>query len=195
MNWTELDKRTGGVIKDLQGGIMGNIMLRLATNALTLLRARVQETGKDAKGTKYRPYSTKAMLIGCSSFVQKNACNSVFGSKEKRKNLEWRTIKGHRLAILPGGYKQLRNLQGRQTEHVDFMMTGRMWNDISIVSKGTDHEKGIAVIGAKTDDEKKKLAGNTKSRGDILDLSQSEVDTLMKNYNLDVLQIFRNNGL
>jgi hypothetical protein len=195
MTFPEYDKRLGGVIKDLQSGAHGIVMARMAINALTLIKQRVQEEGKTAKGSQFPPYSTKAMLIGCKSFIQKSACNTVFGSKDKRREFQWRTVQGHKLAILPGGYKQLREIQGRQTDHVDFMMTGRMWSDIAVISKGSDHEKGIAIIGAKTEDDKKKLAGNTKRKGDILDLSQEEIDRLKASYNLDVLQIFKNNGL
>ena len=195
MTFDDYNKRLNGVIKDLQTGAHGEVMVKLAINALTLIKQRVQQTGTNAQGQKYAPYSTKPMLVGCKSFVQKNACEALLGSKSKRKNLEWRTVKGHKLAILPGGYKQMRQMQGRQVAFVDFSVTNAMWNDVSIISKGTDHQKGIAIIGAKQDIEKKKLAGNTKRRGDILDLSNKEIDVLKANYNIDVLQIFRNNGL
>ena len=195
MTFDDYNKRLDGVIKDLQTGAHGAVMVTMAISALTFIKQRVQETGTNAHGQKYRPYSTKPMLVGCKSFVQKSACQALLGSKEKRKGLEWRTVDGHKLAILPGGYKQMRQIQGRQTNHVDFSVTNAMWNDVNIISKGTDHEKGIAIIGAKQDIEKKKLAGNTKSRGDILDLSQKEIDDLKLTYNIGVLQIFRNNGL
>lgn len=195
MTLDEYNKNLNGVVKDLQSGAHGQIMVKMAINALTLIKKRVQETGVDANGKKYDPYSTKPILVGSKSFIQKAAGDKLLGSKPKRKQLEWVTINGHRLAILKGGYKQVRELQGRQTEHVDFSVTNNMWNDINIISKGPDHERGIAIIGAKQDIEKKKLAGNTKRRGDILDLSESEIDQLKKSYNLDVLQIFKNNGL
>ncbi len=57
--------------------------------------------------------------------------------------------------------------------------------------KEGDAEQGFAP----NPEEKKKLEGNTKRKGEILDLRSSEIDTLMKDYSLDVLQIFRNNGL
>ena len=194
MNFEDYNKRLNGVIKDLQTGAHGEVMVRMAVNALTLIKQRVQETGTDAKGQKYKGYSTKPMLMNCSTMIL-SACSKVAGSKEKRKELQWRTVNGHKLFILPGGYKQWRELHGRQTQHVDFSVTNAMWNDINVISKQSDHEKGVAIIGAKQDIEKKKLAGNTKRKGDILDLSQKEIDTLKASYNIDVLQIFRNNGL
>jgi len=195
MTFPELDKKLDKIVKDVTNNHNGTVMVSIGIEALTLLRKRVQETGINAEGQKYKPYSTKPTLVGCKTFVRKSACTSLLGSKPKRKELEWRTVNGHRLAILPGGYKQIRELQGRQTAHVDFSVTNDMWNDINVISKQTDHQKGIAIIGAKKEEEKKKLEGNTKRRGDILDLSRKEQDELMQRYNLQVLKIFKDNGL
>ena len=96
---------------------------------------------------------------------------------------------------MPGGYKQLREMQGRQTNHVDFSYTGRMWGDINVVSSAGDHNKGIAMIGAKTEEGNDILAGNTEKRGDILDLSKSEIADIALAYNLDTIKIFKKNGL
>lgn len=193
MTLEEYNKNLDGVISDLQSGAHGEIMVRMAMTALSLLRSRVQETGTNAKGAKYKPYSTKAMLVGCKS-MNASVCNRFFG-KENNKKHQWVTVKGKRLAILPGGYKQFRELHGRQTSHVDFSFSNSMWNDINVISNNGQHQQGIAVIGAKQDIEKKKLAGNTARRGDILDLSEKEIDMLKTQYNVGVLQIFRNNGL
>jgi hypothetical protein len=180
------------VIKDSQRN--EEVMVGLGAEALRLIKERVIETGVNAKGQKFKPYSTKPMLVGCKSLKVKS-CTKILGSKEKRKQLEWRTVNGHRLAILPGGYKQWREIYGAQTDHVDFSVTNEMWNDINIISKSSDHQKGTVIIGAKQESEKKKLSGNTKRRGDILDLNPNEIEDLYKTYNLSMLQIFRNNGL
>jgi len=185
----------GKIAKDLQNNYNGEIMARLGISAVTFIKERVIETGVNAKGAKFSPYSSKNTLIGCKTFIKKSVCETLLGSKEKRKKLEWRTVGGHKLAILPGGYKKIRELQGRQTNHVDFSMTNDMWNDINVVSKPSDHKNGVAIISTKKDSEQKKLAGNTKRRGDILDLSPKEIYDLYLTYNLSVLKIFRNNGL
>ena len=70
-----------------------------------------------------------------------------------------------------------------------------MWSDISVISNNSDHTKGVVIIGAKKDEEKKKLSGNTQRKGDILDLSIKEQDELMKRFNLETLNIFKENGL
>lgn len=195
MTLDEYNNKFGKVISDMQSGPGATIMVQTAITALTLIKKRVQETGVNAEGQKFKPYSTKDTLVGSTSFLQKAASDKLLGSKAKRKELEWRTVKGRRLAILPGGYAKIRQLQGRQTDHVDFSVTNSMWNDISIISNQGDHSRGIAIIGAKDDIEKKKLAGNTERRGDILDLSDKEIEMLKSAYNLGVLKIFKENGL
>jgi hypothetical protein len=185
----------GKVVKTLTNNMNGEIMGRVGISALTFIKERVIGKGTDADGKQFPAYSTKPTLVGCKTFVQKSACATLLGSKPKRKQLEWRTVNGHRLAILPGGYKQIRQLQGRQVNHVDFSVTNDMWNDINVISKTSDHVKGIAIIGARKELEKKKLAGNTKRKGTILDLSQKEQDDLKLTYNLGVLNVFKDNGL
>ena len=203
MTLPELNKNLDKTVKDIQNNYNGDLMVKLAIDASTLIKNRVIETGINAEGQKYSPYSTKPTLVGCKTFIQKSTCQTLLGSKSKRKELEWRTIGGNRLAILPGGYKKIRELQGRQTGFVDFSVTNRMWKNIlvtkrtdpGLLSSDADHKNGIAIIGAREELEKKKLAGNTNRRGDILDLSKKEIDQLKKSYGLSVLNIFKENGL
>jgi hypothetical protein len=191
----EYNKRLGKVIQQTQNFDNGQTIIKVAAEATRLIKTRIQETGIDAKGDKFRAYSTKPMLVGCKSFIQKDKCTKLFGSKKKRKELEWRTVNGHHLAILEGGYKELRAMQGRRVDITNFSMTNDMWNDINVISGAGDHISGMAIIGARKLSEKKKLEGNTKRFGDILDLRTKEIEELMKTYKLDVLQIFKENGI
>lgn len=212
MDIIELNKSIGNVVKDMQGFPRAAIMVEIGVEAMNMIKDRITKTGIDADGQKYKPYSTKPILVGAKSFTGKPSAADGYLS---RKKTAWRTIggssgyaaylsasagnktsdKGVHLAILPGGYKQLRELQGRQTAFVDFSMSGSMWKDIDIISKQNEHQKGVVIIGAKDEDEKKKLEGNTKRKGDILDLSKKEQDELIARYNIGVLQVFKNNGL
>jgi len=181
-------------IRELQTELYSKTMPRLGSEAFMLLRQRVQETGTNAEGSKFPAYSTKPMLTNCSTMIL-SACDKVAGSKEKRKELKWVTVKGHKLFTLPGGYKQYREIHGRQTSFVDFSFTNKMWNDINVISSASDHSQGMAIIGAKEDKEKKKLAGNTARKGEILDLSPKEIEYLTNMFNLSVLNVFKENGL
>ena len=199
MTFPEYDKKLQKTITAAKSHYNGQMMASIGVTALKMIYDRVTKTGVNAKGQKFAPYSTRDMLVGCKSFtVKESACEVLLGSKAKRKKLEWRTVGGEggvRLAILKGGYKKLREMQNRQTAFVDFSLTNRMWPNIKLISNNGNHQRGIAIIGAKDTEEKKKLEGNTKRKGDILDLSTKEVDELKKTYNLSMLQVFRSNGL
>jgi len=195
ITFLELAKELQGFANDMAGEERGNIMVKLASDAIALNRQRVQEEGKNAQGENFKPYSTKDTLIGRKSFVQQAAANSLLGSKEKRKQLEWVTIGGHKLAVLPGGYKKIREVQGRQTGFVDFTLTGRMWGNIKLVSDRSELNNGVAVIKATEDIQKKKLAGNTERRGEILGLSKKEESRLAELYEVWLSNLLRRRGL
>jgi hypothetical protein len=200
MTIQELNTKLGNVVKELQGGdMLGNIMMGIGWEARNMIYDRVTKTGINAEGAKYMPYSTKAMLVGCSS-MNANVCNSFFG-KEKNRNYKWVTLdkvssqgKKIRLATLEGGYKKLRELHNRQTSFVDFLWSGQMWQGITLRKDRGELNRGIAVIGA-SDVAEKKLEGNTKRRGDILMLNQKEIDQLSVKFDDGLRKIIVKQGL
>lgn len=173
----------------------GKIMVDIAQNAFDLINQRILKTGVNAQDKSFAPYSTKETLIGRKSFFKSTVGNAVLGSKSKRKALEWRTIgngaEAKHLAILPGGYAKIRQLQGRQTQFVDFSLQGRMWSDIHTISSAADHQNGVAVIGAVTKENKDKLSGNTARRGNILDLSNSELQKLTNLMGMEIFKVVK----
>ena len=190
----EYNRRLNGVISDLKHGSHGKVMIQIATEALTLVKKRIQERGENAEGSKFKPYSTTPMLASHKGMTG-SAYSKVAGSKQKRKELKWVTIGGHKLFELEGGYKEFRQLHGRQTEFVDFTFSGRMWNNIKLKSSSEDHNSGIAIIGATQEEEEKKLEGNTKRKGEIMALSNKEIKILTHSYEQGILNIWRKNKL
>lgn len=164
-------------------GEFGIVMLQVAETANTLLKKRIVETGYNAEGAKFDPYSTKPMLTNRSAMTGA-VYSQVAGSKEKRKDLKWVTLqrggKSTRLFELAGGYKEFRDLHGRQTGFVDFAFSGRMWSSVQVVSSEAEHQKGLARISTLSDEEMKKLEGNTERKGTILDLNDEEVAQISK---------------
>lgn len=57
MSSEELQNRLQGVINDLQTGAFANVMIETANSALALIKQRIQETGINAEGQRYRDYS------------------------------------------------------------------------------------------------------------------------------------------
>lgn len=156
----------------------------LGMTAFAMLKQRVVTKGIASDGSSFKPYSSKPTLVGAKSFRTEAAKASVFGSKDKRKAMEWRTLNrggsSYRLAILPGGYKQIRTIEGSQVAHKSFLRSGEMW--LSIHVQGTKQEgqgKFITTIGTEVDLSNKKLSGNESREGkEILGVTKQEEQDL-----------------
>lgn len=157
------------------------LILEMGMTGVAMMKNRILQSGMNADNQRFDPYSITPMLTNCSSMT-KDACAKVAGSKEKRKKLNWVTLKrggrNIRLFELAGGYKEFRELHGRQTGFVDFAFSGRMWSDVQIIETKFGKNTATAVIGTLTDEQNKKLEGNTMRKGDILELSDEEIAKL-----------------
>jgi hypothetical protein len=113
---------------------------------------RVFEDGKAVNEQKIGRYSTKPMLIGASSFKNSGDASSFFSSHGKKKN-RWKSVisRGQRrsLFLLPQGYKQLRRIQGLQTNFVNLSYTEKLKNSWRILSRGKVFTVGFTTYGAK----------------------------------------------
>jgi hypothetical protein len=147
----EYNKRLNGVIKDLESGAHGQVMVQVASDAISMIKQRVQESGTNPEGAKYSPYSKS--------------------------------------------YEAKKRKEGKYKGFVDFSLTNRMWSNIKITSPKDELDMGIAVIKATTSFEKDKLKWNTEKRGDILAVSDTEVERLTKLYEQGILDIWRKNKL
>jgi hypothetical protein len=198
----ELSNQLNAFANDLTGQQQGALMQKLGLDALALIKKRVQQTGINAEGEKFDPYSTKPMLTSRKSLTQ-NADSKISSSKAKRKELKWVTINGHKLFELKGGYKEFRELHGRQTDYVDFVFSGRLFGnikenipgDIKITSDQAELNSGVVTIAATQELEKKKLSGLTKRKGEILALSKKEEIQLSGYYDKWVGDLLHKNGL
>lgn len=200
MDINELNQKLDSLVEDVNQNI-GNTMVQIGSEALIYIRDRVMNSGINAEGQKYEPYSTKPMLVGCKGFKNKANCSRVFG-KKKNKDLKWVTLdrtnnegKKIRLAVLDGGYKEFRQLNDLQTGFVDFSFSGRMWANIKIKSDQSEHSNGVVRIGATTDEDNKKLEGNTRRKGDILKLSANEIESISKSFAMNIEQSIEKVGL
>lgn len=214
MTFDEMYNTFDKIIHDIESNRMGDTMVKIGADAMTLIRMRIQETGINAEGQKFTPYSNTPMLSGCSNFLDKGDCTKFIGSKTARKKerkksayekylsgeagefeRKWVTLKrggkNVRLFEIPGGYKQLRELQGLRTDIVNFIYSNRMWANIKITSSNTEHNNGVVILGATTDEDKIKLKANTEKRGQILALNDSEIKTLTDIYKQKIKQFFR----
>ena len=122
------------------------VIREIAATIYSNMSYRIHNDGKDIKNQSIGSYSTKDILIGSKSFVNKGAANKVFGSKKKRSELEWVTFKGRKLAVLKGGYKEIRNIEGKETKNVNLDRTGKLRKDLQFKASGKDY-----IIGFKSE--------------------------------------------
>lgn len=149
-------------------------MAVLGSSALALMKDRIYGTGKAADENQIGSYSTKETLVGRQTFITGKAASRVLGSKQKRAALRWVTINGRRLAVLAGGYKKIRELEGRQTNFVDLRRSGTMENAHSFQTIPNGFE-----IGFTNEKQGQIMAANEKRFGKpIAILSESEIEAL-----------------
>lgn len=203
MTFDELDNKFEDIKNKITAGAGvpggGDFMVKLGNDALAMIKRRIQESGEDAEGGKFDPYSTDKMYVGAKQ-MNASVASSFFGPQNNKKH-DWVTIKRTyktgpkqgkkiRLAVLEGGYKKFRELHGRQTGYVDFTFSGAMWGGITIISTSVEHNAGIVRIGSYLDEVKHILKGNAEKRGPILKLNREELGILTDIYKDRVKQFF-----
>ena len=110
---------------------VAKFMKRVAVNLHSTIIKRVHQDGKGANLSRIGQYSSKSMLTGRTGFKTDAMANSFFSAKK-----EWRTIKTsggklRRLAVVRGGYKQFRSLNGLLNDKVNLEFTGDLRNDFT----------------------------------------------------------------
>lgn len=196
MTIDEYGNRLGGLVAEIQAR-REQILAGVGMNAIKLIRTRIVETGKKANGSKFASpdnpsgYSRKPMLTNYTAFWKKSGHDFIAGSKAKRRELKWVTLKkgnrAIRLFVLRGGYEQFRQLQGRRTDIVNFSFTNTMWNSMRVKARQGD----TVTIGVTRQENIKKMEGLNKRFGRLLELSKDEDARLRVDMKKDVLNIVK----
>lgn len=152
---------------------------------------RVFNRGLNSQGRRIGSYSTKTMLATKSQFAQKSAFKQSLAASgvsitkkgliNRRKSGDrklWIKFKGAKKAvpvmILEGGYKQFRQIQGRESSFVNLKFRSELFNDVASaylvkVEGGYDYKvkRNINVL---------KISGLTKRFGGnpIFNLTKNE---------------------
>lgn len=179
MTFEEYNQRMNDLIKDIPEA-HASLLIGIANTATAIIKQRIQTTGIDANCNKYHAYSA------------------------------W--------------YQKYKTEKGKNKGFTDFSFTNRMWTNIQLIkdksngtiavitaqdkgSKGGNisvpvkaHKRKGKQIAATTKNvyvpsNYEKLEKNTKSFGEILNLSKQEIEDLKKDYDNGILQIFREHGL
>ena len=161
------------------------ITQRVAEDAAELVRRRVTIQGLNFRGGAFKAYSRRPMLTSGKTDKSNRIGIALAGSKPKRRQLQWVTIKHKgrniRLFVLPGGYAQMRRLEGLQAGHRDFTFTGEMWRGLGVKSTSKTNNTFTVKLGGRNIEAQKKFNENSKREGvEILAASANEEKLLAK---------------
>lgn len=145
----DLEKKLGKVQDD------NKIIREIATTIQGEVAFRVFNKGGATNGGQIGQYSTKTALVGRSSFVKQSAWNSVY----KNKGYKWVTFRGRKLKVLPGGYRMIRQLEGKRTDTVNEQRTGKLKSGWLIQGSNSTYVIGFDAYGAKISEYQEKHFG------------------------------------
>lgn len=155
MSPAQLASRLDALADELQGELVREVETVAETGKAMVIQ-RVSETGKDAKGASFKPYTRPYEL-------KKRGAVSTAKKEGKKKRAARRTAEA--TAEKP---------VGRYRGFVDFTFTGRMLTNIGLVEKSDSK----VVIGGRSEETKKKMEGNDTHRKGWFRLSDKEIATL-----------------
>lgn len=159
------------------------IQERIAMNAVAMIHNRVVNKQKNFMGGSFSSYSKKPMLTSGTTEKSSRVYRAMASSKQKRKQLDWVTIrsggKNVHLFELPGGYAQLRNLEGYSNPKKSFEFTTQMWRGFGVKRKKVSGKTIIITLGGKNLESQKKIDMNSRREGiNIINISDAELKEL-----------------
>jgi len=147
------------------------VMSEGAVSMKTEIQNRIQEQGLDDQNNPLQygsgtPYSEKDI----PAFFYKNAETLNAGATSY---VDEQIESGEGIS-----YKDWREANNLQTDHVDLTFTGNMWKRIGLTSVKTGQNIAIVTIEGRTDEAQEKLFFNSVRYGDILQPNKDELDEL-----------------
>ena len=169
MNIDDLSARIGTLAEQARVKIASE-METVALRGYSLMQDRVSETGKDADGRAFKPYTSAYERFKRGAIGQKAKKESA------KKKAERRTKQA-----------SPENPVGRYRGIVDFTLSGQMLNSIGIVEAGFKGDTYVVRVGGLDQETRDKMSGNAKHRPGWTRLSKDEqkhlADGLRENMN------------
>lgn len=160
-------------LTDLQQKVVNElkttILFHGANELASQMKKRIFTQGKDANGSIIQSkYSETPTYVNKDVFVRKGA----FTPKGKENKGNFKNGKERKTMYLPQGYKELRDIQGRQTSFVDWRYSGSLEKSIETMKNNND------VVIAIVDNEEsiKRKAIEERTGKDIFTPSVSELE-------------------
>ena len=188
-NGDDLIRKLRAVSNDLRE-LTPQIAFEITSDALAYIETRWITEGKDRAGGTQK-YSDKKFSAGLL-FRRTNGAgaggrkNPTF-SKSTYDKLYKKAKKGEEV-----NYKDIRQIEGLQTGHKDFKVTGKFWKSIQVQQVNQSGLRYEFTIDSNSDRGKQILKHTAEGKQDliILDLTQEEVNILSLDLKEAVKEIF-----
>jgi hypothetical protein len=190
------------IFKEIENALVDNvIIIKVAEKAQAFIRKRVYNQQYLEGSTGTSQYSTTPMPVPYGAFVKK--FGKIFLRQKSKENNRakffnkgknnfsfanaqdfkvFRSKSGKTMVIIPGGYKQWREINNKNSSPVDLTWSGRMLRNLGILRPP---ENGTAEIGFPSSSENLKAyyhnvagAGKRKVTRKFMGITQPELDDL-----------------
>jgi hypothetical protein len=153
-----------GIVNELNSTRTASTIL-IAKEALSLIRRRIQNEGKDAVGAQLGDYSDNPLP---AFFFYGKSINASGENAVRRAVKEGKGI----------SYKDFRSANNLPTDKVVLTFSGAMWREMDVKIISDNLTNSTAQIEPKTERSRKVAAYNSERYGDILALSKEEKEQL-----------------
>ena len=164
MTPAQYESRLHDLAQQLHRRNLDRVYVPAANRLLATIKRRIQRDGKGSHDTPLGQYSTKPGYYAKAAFVKKSAFKPIGKNGKRRKGEKAKTM------YLPGGYKNLRLLQGRITGKVNLTYSGDLMASYKMVQ-----QQDRIVLGLDSEKEAEKAAGLRKRYGKFLQGSRKEL--------------------
>lgn len=169
MSFSLVSERLKEIAKNLDNK-MPNI---IATSSMLELMAdhkeRIFDKGLNTENSKIGEYSVEPSYFSKDSFIRK----ASFKQQGKEKKGKFKNGNERKSMYLSKGYSEFRNIQARQTEHVNLKFSGSLESALRIYKFGED-----VLYGNNDKKENEKIDGLTKKYSEFISLTLQEREFL-----------------
>ena len=174
-------KKLNDTVQGLTTGLSEKMQVWVASDVIGEVQRRIQSTGELSDGDKGQ-YSTKSALVGYpSSGIQQNYSamyKRAYNALKKQAAAKWVTVSGHRLVEAPGGYKQIRELGGLDTNFKDYTISGDMFRSVKVRKNAHTPTTVSVTYGSQGKNEKILESHNERAGQNILLPNKDEMKRL-----------------
>jgi len=160
---------------------------KIGFDVASTVRERVINKQVSGNETNFGAYSTRPMLTSGTTIKSKNVWRQKASSKTARRKLKWVTLKkgGKNIHLfeLPGGYAELRRLEGFSNRNKSFWFRGSsasMWANFGLIENKKTPVMARFVFGGKTQEAQDLINYNSAREGkSIIAITENEKNKLV----------------